>query len=148
MQQQQGLNDVLIPLLRALAWTLLNCLFGLVQVWVVLFVAPLLSFHLSLADLVARGEALFFSMALTIGIALDYYFDPAALSLPKWILGILTVVVPALISVLSIATYMVIYLEAARVAPDKVMVFQNWILFGALTYSVCMKFLQFLAAKF
>ena len=145
MQMRQRPKVLAESVFRALIWTSLNCLFGLVQVWVVLLIAYLLSYDLGLADLVARGEVLFFSMALIMGIAIDYYFSTDILRLPRWILGILLVVLPALISVLSIATYVAIYLEVAHIDRDKVMVFQVSILCAVLVYSVCIKFLQFLA---
>jgi hypothetical protein len=90
---------------KALLWSTLTSFFGLLQLIIVAGSTYLLQkASFSKAEILLNGALLFFSTALVAALTLDYHFSKDR-SYPKALTGILFVLYPAVVIIVSIGMY-------------------------------------------
>ena len=96
---------------RSLSWTILTTLLGLIQLWITICVSYVLT-HISYSmwGALQEGALLFFIMAVTTAITVDYHFT-AELPISQSIRGIIFTLFPFLIGVFVTALYVTLYIS-------------------------------------
>lgn len=131
--------------LKSLYWTLLVALFGLLQLWLVLGYQVLTDQGLRFDTIARDGALLFFAAAVTIGLTLDYWFEPPMPMPGRLWTATAFVFYPLLIMILVVATAMALAIDAARLSAST-LVGLTWII-SAMTaiYAILVKSLMFYA---
>jgi hypothetical protein len=94
----------MVSFVKSLGWLLLTVGFGLLQLWLNITSSTIIKgVELNEGKILMDGVLLFFITALVTTITIDYYF--AKLEYPKWAVGILFVLFPLLIILVSTWLY-------------------------------------------
>jgi hypothetical protein len=106
---------------RGVYWTLLVVLFGLSQLWLTLgyrmYVAPE---QVSAYESVKDGTVLFFTLAISVGVTLDYFFDEGGPEIQTLAKSTAFVFVPLVVALFVVSCYFIIIVNPAPARPDVV----------------------------
>ncbi|MBK5931291.1 hypothetical protein [Halochromatium salexigens] len=102
---------------KSLYWSLLVALFGLLQLWLVFAYEGLTAQPLGIERVMRDGVLLFFAVAVTIGLTLDFWFEAASDAQPTpmglWIVTAF-VFYPLMILTLVVALAMALAINGAQ----------------------------------
>lgn len=112
-------SDLFLALGRSLYWSLLVALFGLLQLWLVFGYQGLTGEPLGVERAMRDGVLLFFALAVTIGLTLDFWFEatsrprPAPEPMGLWV-ATAFVFYPLTILALVVALAMALAIDGTR----------------------------------
>jgi vacuolar-type H+-ATPase subunit I/STV1 len=131
--------------IASLSWTFLTTFLGLIQVWITMVISYLLKnkeYNLRVA--LEEGSLLFFIMAVTIAITIDYHFSEN-IHLPQWIRSVMFTLLPFLIGILVTALYSTLYIADENELNQSAFIATQSFLIGlTILYAFIAKLLIFL----
>lgn len=138
-------HDLMKAALDSLNWTVLTTFLGLIQLWITVIISYLLTnkeynFYSPFQD----GSLLFFIMAVTTAITIDYHFTKN-INLPQWAKSVVFTLFPFLIGILVTALYSTFYIaDDNELHLSGFMVIQYFVIGCTIIYVFVAKFLMFL----
>lgn len=129
---------------RSLSWTILTTLLGLIQLWITICVSYVLT-HISYSmwGALQEGALLFFIMAVTTAITVDYHFT-SELRISQSIRGIMFTVFPFMIGVFVSGLYVALYIsDPSKVNRPALVLIQCGIITLTIIYALIAKAIMF-----
>lgn len=137
-------NAFIIALINSITWTVLVTGLGLIQFWITIGVSYIVKTKTySLSDALQEGTLLFFIMAITTAITIDYYFAEE-LDIPKWANSILFMYYPLTIAIFVTVIYVLLYvINQEELDKSAIAVSQYGVIASTIAYALIAKFIMF-----
>lgn len=136
---------LILALIKGMIWTLLTAMFGLIPVWLTFGISIITKNRdYSLSQAVQDGSLLFFVMAITTAITVDYYFSKD-IDISGWVNKIMFTMYPFVIGIVITYLYSTLYLVSQpEIHVGIVSQIQYLLIAATLLYATIAKYVMFL----
>lgn len=101
---------LILALIKGMVWTLLTAMFGLIPIWLTFGISIITKNRdYNFSQAVQDGSLLFFVMAITTAITVDYYFSKD-IDISGWVNKIMFTMYPFVIGIVITYLYSTLYL--------------------------------------
>jgi hypothetical protein len=141
---KRNIKMLLMAIGRAIIWILSNVIFGLLQVWIIVFLAFCITTgSIKMESIIQDGVLLIFASTLIAGIVIDNFLCRRAL-ISRWIEGIIFYIFPMIIFLLVLVPYLILRIADTNIIDNSFITNTTILaLIGSIFHALCVKIIQY-----